>query len=285
MLYLLIVSFIWAFSFGLIKGNLTNLDPNFVAFARIFISFIIFVPFLKLKHIDRKFAGKMILTGLFQYGVMYIAYITSYQFLEAYQVALFTIFTPLYVTLLNDILKKHFHPLFMFSALLAVVGMGIVVYDKFGQGTFLTGFLLVQVSNICFAAGQVFYKREMNKRKDIEDRHIFALLYFGASIITALSAGFTTKWTAIRLDTDQWLSLLYLGVLASGVCFFLWNYGAKKTDIGALAVFNNVKIPLAVAVSMLFFNETGDILRLSIGGSIIISALLLNEFIIRRKKL
>jgi len=164
-----------------------------------------------------------------------------------------------------------------------VVGMGIAVYDKIGQGAFLTGFLLVQVSNICFAGGQVFYKREMNKRSDIKDRHIFALLYFGALIMTALSAGFTTDWHTIRLDTGQWLSLLYLGVLASGVCFFLWNYGAKKTNIGALAVFNNIKIPLAVAVSMLFFNERGDMLRLAIGGGIIIAALLFNELLTGKK--
>jgi drug/metabolite transporter (DMT)-like permease len=213
---------------------------------------------------------------------MYITYVYSFQFLEAYQVAIFTIFTPLYVTLLNDILKKHFHPLFMLSALLAIVGMAIVVYGNIGEGAFLAGFLLVQTSNICFAGGQVFYKREMNRHKNIKDRHIFGLLYFGAFVITAIFAGITTEWKNINIDANQWFTLLYLGVLASGVCFFLWNYGAKKTNIGALAVFNNVKIPFAVAVSILFFNEEGDIPRLLFGGGIIIGALFINELIRKR---
>ena len=47
MVFLLLVSLIWAFSFGLIKGNLTGLDSNFVAFCRMFVSLLIFLPFLK----------------------------------------------------------------------------------------------------------------------------------------------------------------------------------------------------------------------------------------------
>jgi drug/metabolite transporter (DMT)-like permease len=199
-------------------------------------------------------------------------------------VAIFTVFTPLYITLLNDILKRRFHPLFLFSALLAVVGMGIVVMVKIGRGAFLAGFLLVQVSNICFACGQVLYKREMNRRKGIKDRHIFALLYFGALVITALGAGITTEWKNLSLDTSQLLTLLYLGVLASGICFFLWNYGARKTNIGALSVFNNIKVPLAVTCSILFFHEKGDIPRLIIGGGIIIAALFINEFILKKSE-
>ena len=267
-----------------IKGNLTAVDVNFVAFARILLAFIIFVPFLRLKNIEPKFAVKLVLIGMFQYGVMYIAYIYSFQFLAAHHVAIFTIFTPLYVTMLNDILKRRFHPLFLFSALLAVVGMAIVVMGNIGRGTFPAGFLLVQVSNICFACGQVFYKREMNRQRDIKDRHIFALLYFGALLITALCAGITTEWKNLSLDTNQVLTLLYLGVLASGICFFLWNYGARKTNIGALAVFNNVKVPLAVTCSILFFHEKGDIFRLLIGGVIIIAALMINEFILKKSE-
>jgi drug/metabolite transporter (DMT)-like permease len=199
-------------------------------------------------------------------------------------VAIFTIFTPLYITLLNDTLKRCFHPLFLFSALLAVLGMGIIVMDKLNQGAFITGFLLVQVSNVCFAGGQVLYKRELNRRREIKDRHIFALLYFGALLITALCAGITTEWKNLGLDKNQVLTLLYLGVLASGICFFLWNYGAKKTNIGALAIFNNVKIPLAVTCSILFFHEKGDILRLIMGGGIIIAALVINEFMLKKSK-
>ncbi|MFM7261548.1 MAG: hypothetical protein ACKO3W_13190, partial [bacterium] len=49
------------------------------------------------------------------------------------------------------------------------------------------------------------------------------------------------------LTTPQWLTLIYLGVGASGVGFFLWNVGATKVAPATLAVMNNAKVPLGVA--------------------------------------
>lgn len=283
MIYLLIVSFIWAFSFGLIKGNLTGLDSNFVAWIRMSVSLVVFLPFLHIKGIERKLAVKLIVLGMLQYGLMYITYIYSYQFLKAYQVAIFTIFTPLFVTLINDILEKRFHPLFLAVAILAITGTAIIVNKQIHQNDIRIGFFIIQVSNLCFASGQVWYKKIMSRYNDIKDANIFGLLYFGAFIITFIAALSSTEWSTLQVNTKQVLTLLYLGAIASGLCFFLWNYGAKKTDIGALAVFNNMKVPLAVTCSILFFNEKGSIPRLLIGGVIILAALFINEWLIRKK--
>jgi len=283
LIYLLIVSFIWAFSFGLIKGNLTGLDSNFVAWIRMSVSLVVFVPFLRIKGIERKLAVKLIVLGMLQYGLMYITYIYSYQFLKAYQVAIFTIFTPLFVTLINDILEKRFHPLFLAVAILAITGTAIIVNKQIHQNDIRIGFFIIQVSNLCFASGQVWYKKIMSRYNDIKDANIFGLLYFGAFIITFIAALSTTEWSTLQVSTKQIFTLLYLGAIASGLCFFLWNYGAKKTDIGALAVFNNMKVPLAVTCSILFFNEKGSIPRLLIGGVIILAALFINEWLIRKK--
>lgn len=277
MLYLLIVSFIWAFSFGLIKGNLTGLDPNFVAFIRLLISFLIFIPFLRIKILSPSNKLKLIFTGIIQYGIMYSAYIFSYQYLKAYEIALFTIFTPLYVTFVNDLLEKQFHKLFFVSSLIAVGGTYIIMQNKLGNQNILLGFLLVQLSNICFAFGQVFYKKVMADVKGIKDRQIFALLFLGAVLFTGIASAATTNFQQLTVTTDQVLVLIYLGIIASGLGFFLWNLGARKTNAGSLAIFNNLKIPLAIIVSLIFFGEEANILRLSIGSIIILFALFLNE--------
>ena len=57
--------------------------------------------------------------------------------------------------------------------------------------------------------------------------------------------------------------LVYLGVLASGLCFFLWNIGATRVSAGTLAVMNNAKVPLGVACSLLFFGEHANLLTLA----------------------
>lgn len=223
--------------------------------------------------------------GAVQFGIMYIAYIYSYQFLKAYQVALFTIFTPLYISWINDILKRRFHVLFFLTAALAVLGTMVIFRTGIIQQDIGTGFVLLQLANLAFAFGQVFYKRTMANNPGLKDINIFGFLYFGAFLITFLATIFNTNLPAVVLHGHQILTLLYLGLVASGLCFFLWNYGARKVNIGALAVFNNLKIPLAVVVSLMFFKEQGNIVNLLVGGLIIIAALILNEtFLLKKKK-
>ncbi|BCA79267.1 EamA family transporter [Desulfuromonas sp. AOP6] len=282
MIYLLLVSFIWAFSFGLIKGNLTGLDSNFVSFARMALSLAVFVPFFRRTGLRSALVFQFIAIGAVQYGLMYLAYIYSFQFLQAYQVALFTIFTPLYVTLIHDLLSRRLHGFFLLTATLAIVGTGIIVYRELDQSDLRLGFFLLQFSNICFAFGQIYYRRLLQKNPRLKDHQIFGLLYLGATLVTLLAAGYSTNWSMPTLSGTHILTLLYLGILASGLCFFLWNYGAKQVDAGALAILNNLKVPLAVACSALFFHETIDLQRLLLGGVLIFGALFLNESLAKK---
>lgn len=278
MLYLLFVSLIWAFSFGLIKGNLVSLDSNFVAFVRLLISFFVFLPFLKIKELKQQYIWKFLLIGSVQYGIMYAAYIYAFQFLVAYEVVLFTIFTPIYVNVINDLLAKTFHRGYFATALLAVIGTGIILYDDVLSGKVFIGFLLIQLANLSFAFGQVYYKRVMKNIKGMSDWNIFALLYLGAVLVTFALSILTTDFADLNISSTQIYTLLYLGVIASGLGFFLWNYGVRKTNIGTVAIFNNLKIPLGILVSVLFFGDSVKIQNLFVGGLIVITALVINEY-------
>ncbi len=281
MIYLILVSVLWAFSFGLIKGQLTNLDPIFVAFVRLTIALLVFIPFFKWRNFFNHIG--LILVGAIQFGLMYIFYIYSYQWLLSYQVALFTIFTPIYVSLLDDLVKKKFHLLYFWAALMSTVGTGIIFWTQLNSNNLLIGFLFVQASNLCFALGQVLYRKYRSQTPSIiQEVNIFALLYFGAFLITGLLAVWHTDFSSIELTVKQIWVLIYLGILASGLGFFLWNYGALRVNAGTLAVLNNVKIPLAVLVSLLVFGEKTNILRLLTGGSLIFLALWMNETFSRR---
>jgi carboxylate/amino acid/amine transporter len=277
MVYLIIVSIVWGFSFGLIKGQLTGIDSHFVSFARIFISLLVFAPFIRLRGLKRKAAARLVLTGMMQFGVMYITYIYSFRFLKSYEVALFTIFTPLYVTLVDNTLQKRSNRLNILTTLLAMAGTAVIVLQGLPQGSLVQGFLLVQVSNLCFAFGQVYYKQIMAQVPGHKDREVFGLLYLGGAAITALSAGIFTDWSSLALGRNQIFTLLYLGIIASGICFFMWNFGGRKVDTGSLAIFNNLKVPVAIAISLLFFGEQASLPNLLIGGLIIVAALFINE--------
>lgn len=273
MLNLVIVTLIWAFSFGLIKGKLTGLDASFVALVRLAISLVVFIPLLRQAKPKNVLRYKLIGTGGLQYGVMYLAYIYAYQYLSAWQVALFTIFTPLYISFIYDLLKRQFHLRIFISALLSVFGLAIILYRHPGSSQLLTGFLLVQVSNVAFAAGQVLYREFLRNQPHTEDKHLFALLYLGGVLVCLPAVLWSANWPAMVPDSSQWLTLIYLGVIASGLGFFLWNTGARKTNAGTLAVFNNLKVPAAMLVSLIVFGESAPLLRLAAGTVILLAAL------------
>jgi drug/metabolite transporter (DMT)-like permease len=275
---LFIVSLIWAFSFGLIKDRLAGLDANFVAAARLLISLLVFLPFLRPGGLSRKLSLRLATIGALQYGVMYITYIAAFRFLQAYQVALFTIFTPIYVTLFNDLFARRFKALNLLTAALAVLGAGIISYGGLGRRDMVTGFLLVQVSNLCFAFGQVAYQRWMGPGLRAGDLKVFGLLYLGGFATAGLAAGVLTPWRTLVVSPDQVWTLVYLGAVASGVGFFLWNYAARRVETGTLAIFNDLKVPLAVAVSLLFFGEKTDPVRLAMGGLLAVGALVMQEW-------
>ncbi len=278
MFCLLIVSLIWSLSFGLIKHNLGGIDPNFVAWARMFLAFPMFLPFLRHKKLSPMLTIRLIGIGAVQFGLMYSAYLYAFRFLEAYQVALFTIFTPIYVTLINDIYVRRLQVFYLGLALLAVVGAGLIRYENAPYQSILMGFLLMQASNMCFAFGQIEYRRIRRQYRNLRDREIYALLYLGAVIVTSVTTTATQGWHNIMdLTWVQVLVLLYLGFLASGLGFFLWNKGALVTNLGTLAVFNNVKIPLAVLASLFIFGEKTDLGRLLAGGGLMILAVVLAE--------
>ncbi len=275
---LFIVSLIWAFSFGLIKDRLAGLDANFVAAARLLIALVIFLPFLRPGRLPRKLGLRLAAIGAVQYGLMYITYIAAFRFLKAYEVALFTIFTPLYVNLFNDLLNRHFKPLNLLTASLAVLGTGIISYSGVGAHDLLTGFLLVQVSNLCFAFGQVAYQRWMGTSLPGGDLKVFSLLYLGGFATAGMAAAALTHWRDLVVNPAQAWTLVYLGAIASGLSFFLWNYAARRVETGILAIFTDLKVPLAVAVSLLVFGEKTDPLRLAIGGLLAIAALGVQEW-------
>jgi drug/metabolite transporter (DMT)-like permease len=224
--------------------------------------------------------------GAVQYGVMYIAYNYAFQYLKAYEVALFTIFTPIYVTLINDAIRKRMHWVSLLATLVTVAGTAIVRRGGVIQSDILTGFLIVQISNLGFAFGQVYYREIMAGLPTgrFDNLKVFGLLYLGGFITAGISAAVFTPWQSFIITNQQIMVLVYLGAFASGLSFFLWNVGARKVNAGSLAIFNDLKIPLAVIVSIVFFGEQASWLNLLVGGGIAVAALFFNEWYIRRQK-
>jgi len=275
MLYLIFVSLIWAFSFGLIKGQLAGLDSAFVSTVRLGLALLVFLPFVRMRFLQLKTSLLLFGIGAVQFGLMYLAYNESFKHLQAYEVALFTLTTPVFVTLLSDALDRKFHWRAFAAALLAVVGAGIAVFQDKELRPTLLGLGLVQLSNLAFAAGQIGYKRLHAKQPSMKDREVFAVLFAGGCLVSLVVM--LARDVSVTVSTSQVFTLIYLGALASGVGFYFWNYGATLVSTGRLAVMNNAKVPLAIACSLAFFGEAASLPRIGLSLALLVGAVFLAE--------
>jgi carboxylate/amino acid/amine transporter len=282
MVYLIFVTIIWSFSFSFIGVYISGqVDTWFAVVMRVLLAFITFLPFLSFRNIKLKTMFLLMGAGACQLGIMYFFYYNSFQYISVPEVLLFTIFTPIYVTVIYDLLQGH--PLrlsYLFTAIIAVIGAAIIRYDHIGTN-FIIGFLLIQGANIVFALGQVGYKRIM-EIYPMSQHQAFAWVYFGAVIVAALGWVLFGNWSKLPTTHLQWGIIVWLGVIASGLCYFLWNFGATKVDSGTLAIMNNVVIPTGILVNVVIWHQSIDWLRFLLGSIVIVLALLLHYKIKKR---
>lgn len=307
MLWLVAASLIWAFSFGLIKTRLAGLPPDWVALARMGFAFFtcltlsLFQQGL-LKKLSAgkitgfslpadsreawKLRGHLIFAGVVQLGIMYAVYLRSFQSLAAYQVALFTSITPVWVWLLARLYEFRETKVWKLSlkecaiALSAVAAGAYVAWLQKGTSTAhaagshsidgaLTGFILVQIANFCFALGQIHYAwvmtciRKSTLQSSGSEKKITSAITMNYVFLGAVLWLSPALLVSAQVSQEQWLVLLYLGSVATGLGFYIWNQGATQVGKLTLAVMNNLKAPLAVMVSMLVFGEKADFIGIA----------------------
>lgn len=284
MLYLIIVTILWAFSFSLIGEYLAGqVDSYLAVVTRITLAALVFLPITQWRGISRSFIYGVIICGALQFGITYICLYLSFSVLTVPEVLLFTILTPLHITLIDDFLNHRFQPWALVAAFVAVIGAGIIRYDTINSN-FLMGFLLLQLANFTFAAGQVYYKYLVKKYpSQIPQYKRWGYFYIGGFIVAfpaLLILGHPSS--IVQVTAWQWLILVWLGFGASALGMFWWNKGACQVDAGTLGIMNNALIPAGLLVNFFIWNQHADLTRLIIGGLIIASSLWINK--LGRKK-
>lgn len=285
MSYLIGVTALWAFSFSLIGAYLAGqVDSYFAVLVRVLLATLVFLPFLRPRLLQGKKRLALMVIGALQQGLMYLFLYQSFLLLSVPEVLLFTVFTPVYIALLDDLLFGRFTPIYLLTALLAVLGAAVIRYDGVNAGFWL-GFFVVQGASLCFALGQVGYRRlAITLPATLPWHNVFGWFFLGA-LAVALPA-FLLLGNAAVLPTagHQWLVLVWLGLAASGGGYFLWNRGAVKVNAGTLAIMNNALVPAGLLVNLVLWNREADLGRLALGGAIIGLSLWLNQRLYRGRK-
>lgn len=285
---LVLASLLWSVSFALIGQS--GIHPDLLAAARLTLAALVFTPFLLHRPPTASATTTttsparplpLALIGALQFGVMYLAVMRAYRHLQGHEVALLTITTPILVVLAGAALAPRRRPIGTRTWLAALVAVGAAYALRAGApppdaaaGTsFWTGVLLVQFANLAWAAGQVLYAR-LEPGAPAGSARRFGWLYVGAAAVSVSWASTTVTAADLELTPRQLWTIAYLGLVPSGVAFYLWNRGAARVGVGTLAVLNNLKVPLAVAVALAPpFNEPAAPGPLALSSALLVLAL------------
>ncbi|WP_198144083.1 EamA family transporter [Gilvimarinus agarilyticus] len=270
LLVLCLVTIIWAFSFSLIGVYLSGeVDSYLAVLIRVSLALAVLLPFFRPKQVPGRVMVALIAVGAVQVGMTYQFLYHAFAYLSVPEVLLFTIFTPLWITLIDEVLlgKRHLPLRWWLGSALAVVGAGIIRYQGI-SGDVLTGFLLIQAANLCFALGQVAYKR-LPIDKPQQQLNTFACFFLGAALVSGIGCVLFTNWHQVPDTSVEWAVLIWLGLGASGVGYLSWAMASKRVNTGQLATMNNLLIPVGLLVNVIFWGQGTDLLRLALGGAVI----------------
>lgn len=276
--YLIAVTVLWAFSFSLIGQYLAGqVDSDLAVLVRVAIALAVFIPLTRWRGLPWRLLGGFWLAGALQFGITYLCLYRSFAVLTVPEVLLFTVLTPIYVTLIDDGLARRFNRWALLAALIAVGGGIIIRFQKI-EGDYLIGFLLLQLANATFAAGQVLCRHLLRRYPtDLPLHRFFGHFFCGALLVALPSYLFFGDPTRLPHSTLQWGVLAWMGLFATALGMYWWVKGSTQVDAGTLAIMNELHVPAGLLVNVLIWNHDVNLKKLALGGCVILVSLCLNR--------
>ena len=270
LLMLLLTAVLWSLSGLLIKS--VNWNPLAIVGSRSIISAIFIYPFFKSK-IKLRFS-KYILIGAMAYSGTVITFVAATKLTTAANAILLQYTAPIYVAAFSYwLLKEKIVKTEWLVILFIFSGMCLFFLDDLTSGNML-GNILAIISGIFFALLAICLRKQKNA-SPIES-------VFWGNILTGL-IGFPFM-IGSSPDPDDWTILILLGVVQLAIPYILFSYAIKHVsalEAITIPIIEPILNPIWVFI---FLAETPGKWAI-IGGSIVLSTILVHGYIIYRKSI
>lgn len=275
MLLLLLTMTVWGSTFMVTKELIAVWPPFTLAFVRVIVGALVLLPFA----LSRKTPGVRLpwgaiwSMGLIGVALYYLLFNTAMVYVSASQGALVQASIPAMTALVAMLwLRERASPLRWLGIALSVGGVLIVFSGSGSDGgqSSLFGSFLMFVSVVCWGLYTALAKRVAGFDSLVITTAVTgtgALLLSplaGYEIVTANLAGDGLP----PLPLIGWVELLYLGVIASGMAYLLYNASLRHLDASEVGVYTNLIPIVGVLTGVIVLGEPLST-RAIIGGLVV----------------
>jgi len=273
-------SIIFGFSFMFSKILMENITPMGVIAYRFLVAFIVFETLRLTKVVKIKIKLNnllpILLVALFQ-PVMYFVFETyGLSKTTSAEAGLMIALIPIFVTILGSIILKEkprvIQVLFILVSFIGVIIIQISKPDLNFQADIL-GFILLLMAVISAALYNIASRSASRISRPLETTYFMMLVgMISFNFIYIIQLSFKQelyRYFNNLLQVKIIFPILYLGILASIVAFFLVNYTLSKLPVHVSSIYSNIATIVSVLAGYFFLQEDLGIYHL-VGGALII---------------
>lgn len=283
---LLLAAFFWALPPVLGKHVAFVVPPAFTTLYRLLLSSVLFLPLVlrrenlaRMRRIDRRTAGLLVLSGCVFFGPHYIYYFLSLQYTHATHASILLqtgyIFSALFCL---AFLKEPRTPARIAGICLSAAGILVVLLEQVlapGEGSLpawsvVLGGLLMVGSQVSWAAYATLNKKYLATTGPVPSNFINFLL--GSLAVLPLAAPAFPLVPSFTIDVH--LVLVLIALCGSFLGYLFYNEGLKDMDGSKASMILLVNPIFAVLLSMIFLGETVSV-PFIVGSAIIMASLVL----------
>ena len=266
-------AFIWGTSFVILKTPLDSIGALWVLAIRFTVSTLLLGLFAgkKLKKMDRRSFKGSVGMGL----CLAVAYIVQTYGLmyttpgkNAFLTATYCVLVPFMAW---GVYKRKPDVSNIAAAFLCITGIGFVSLSGAGTGV-NTGDILTLVCGVFYALQIIMMEQYVSD----SDALSVSVIQFGTAALLCWAGALLFEAPPLSVPGSAWLSIGYLSVMCTAVCFFLQAWGMQYTPSSTSAVIMTLESVFGTLISVVFYNEpmTGKLL---LGFALIFAAVLISE--------
>lgn len=285
----LVANVLWGTTFLASKYTLQAWGPITSAGLRFGIATICL--FLGLKLLRRKIEfpqtprqwGGLFLIGTTAFGVLYPMQLAGLKFIPSSLSAAIMLTSPLAVLFLGRfLLREELSKKKYLALLFGIIGGSVLILSTSSlsvnfDSDFALGTLLTLAASVSLAVS-IIATRAYSKDFSSSDLTFWSMAigFFELSIAAFLFEENVLATINLYSNPIAWSSMLFLAIVCSAFCFFIWNHALSKASPQDIASSMHIKTPTAVLLGVLIAGEALTY-RIAIGTALVMIGVWLSQ--------